>query len=88
MLYTPLIRLVPNLSCVPESSRFIVAAAAAAADAVRPYLSFMEYYLASESRYLNSCQSCIDFRVGVDGRLLCTHDVEFGTTSMLSHLGQ
>lgn len=39
VLYTPLIRLEPNLSCVPESSQFIVAAAAA--DAVRPYVSFL-----------------------------------------------
>lgn len=53
VLYTPLIRLEPNLFCVPESLQFVVAAAAA--DAVRPYLSFWEDYLASESRYLNSC---------------------------------
>lgn len=35
-----------------------------------------EDYLASESRYLNSCQSCIDFRVGRCRRALVTHDVE------------
>lgn len=39
LLYTLLIRLEPNLFCVPESYQFI--AAAAAADGVRPYLSFL-----------------------------------------------
>lgn len=31
---------------------------------------FLEDYLASESKYLNSCQSCVDFRVGRRRRAL------------------
>lgn len=50
VLCTPLIRLEPNLFCVLESLQSIVSAAAAAAAVVRPYLSFWEDYLASESR--------------------------------------
>lgn len=58
VLYTLLIRLEPNPFCVSESLQFIVSDAAAA-----PMYPFLEDYLASESRYLNSCQSCVDFRV-------------------------